>query len=260
MYRVIFESQGIRVGCLELSAIAVSYRICEVPARFQSGSDLGPRNREAVRCVCPDADTVNGREMFRISARTRVLTPRLAFSGAILILSIGGPGTGPAPAIDWQGRVETGADGPHVINPETPLHPTAPIFEFFVPVFCFQPKETKCPKSIASTVRLQRFKKILSAYHRSGLSQERFCSENRIPYSSFYRWLVKSRKAANSNLPAIIPIGAVPDSSSPIEIELANEHLMIGVTKVQLLQPGGALMLAGALAADQGWVKWKKVW
>jgi len=81
----------------------------------------------------------------------------------------------------------------------------------------------KVSRKHRSTAEIQ---KILSAYHCSGLSQERFCAEKQIPYSSFYRWLAKSRKTAKTTLPAIIPIGSVPDSVSPIEIELANGHLI----------------------------------
>ncbi len=82
------------------------------------------------------------------------------------------------------------------------------------------------PKSRRKHRTSAEIQKILSAYLRSGLSQERFCSENRVPFSSFHRWLSKSRKTEKTTLPAIIPVGSVPNSISPIEIEMPGGHII----------------------------------
>jgi len=82
------------------------------------------------------------------------------------------------------------------------------------------------PKSRRKHRTAAEIQKILSAYRRSGLSQERFCSENRISFSTFHRWLFKSRKAAQAMLPAIIPVGSIPNPVSPIEIEMPGGHII----------------------------------
>ena len=80
------------------------------------------------------------------------------------------------------------------------------------------------------TTRRRRTKaaiqKILSDFQSSGLSQERFCKENQIPYSSFQSWLKKSRKTNQSVLPAIIPVGIVPSPAPWIEVELPQGQVI----------------------------------
>lgn len=69
-------------------------------------------------------------------------------------------------------------------------------------------------------------KKILSDYEASGLSQEKFCKEAEIPYSTFHRWLTVSRRTKQTVLPAIIPIGTVPGPKPSIEIELPQGQVI----------------------------------
>ncbi len=68
--------------------------------------------------------------------------------------------------------------------------------------------------------------KILSDFRASGQSQKKFCAENQIPTSSFYLWLIKSRKIQPPSLPAVIPVGTVPGNTSAIEIELPQGELI----------------------------------
>lgn len=82
------------------------------------------------------------------------------------------------------------------------------------------------PKQKYKRRSASEIQKILSDYRASGLSQIRFCAENQIPTSSFYLWLTKSRKTQQPNLPAVIPVGTVPDNTSVIEIELPRGELI----------------------------------
>ncbi len=63
----------------------------------------------------------------RDMVKGRVLVPRLAMAVAVLVISFGGLAAGPGRAEEWLGHIETSADGLHIINPETPLHPAVSV-------------------------------------------------------------------------------------------------------------------------------------
>ena len=67
---------------------------------------------------------------------------------------------------------------------------------------------------------------ILSDQKASGQSQKRFCAERQIPLSTFSRWVSKQGKINPSNLPALIPVGSVPNNTPVIEIELPEGELI----------------------------------
>ncbi len=82
------------------------------------------------------------------------------------------------------------------------------------------------PKSKRKHRSAATIKQILSDYHPSGLSQEKFCKESQIPYSTFHRWLTVSRRTNQMVLPAIIPIGTFPSPTPSIEVELPQGQII----------------------------------
>lgn len=82
------------------------------------------------------------------------------------------------------------------------------------------------PKKKRNHRSVSEIQKILSDQKASGQSQERFCAEKRIPLSTFSRWCSKNRKEKQPYLPALIPVGSVPDNTSAIEIELPRGELI----------------------------------
>ncbi len=67
---------------------------------------------------------------------------------------------------------------------------------------------------------------ILSDLAGSGLSQLKFSTQRGIPSSTLQSWLKKDRQAKTSDLPALIPVGSLAPTSSPIEIEMKGGEVI----------------------------------